>query len=273
MALIKFETSERGDTLNWVKKEIINGGFGLLSFEGYTVKSNLVSGLFDRGLFENDIHSIDPKEIYSFLANDADFNLKGKLDFSKRLSVPYYFFSYSYLNQYCVVFKLTETIELVAEFNSYVDFGNWTKQFRDLVMLSQYEESGLPQLDKILRASGIAWPGNLDYALTKSGTPIALIEFQRTAKASVQQHCNNTWFLPTPYRKGDVNRWLAIDIIRKQSKLPLYIIVWSTQEKIIKLKLLDHIVYPEDSSTTKGLVYSKKEVMEIQRMIEIFNKL
>lgn len=74
------------------------------------------------------------------------------------------------------------------------------------------------------------------------------------------------------FRKGDVNRWLAIDIIRKQSGLPLFIIVWSSSEKEIKLKLVEKIIYPEDSDPVKGLRYKKKEVIAIDRLFEILNK-
>ena len=35
MQPIIFETSERADALNWVKKEILKSNLGLLAFEGY----------------------------------------------------------------------------------------------------------------------------------------------------------------------------------------------------------------------------------------------
>jgi len=59
-------------------------------------------------------------------------------------------------------------------------------------------------------------------------------------------------------RNGYVNRWIAIDIIRLQSELPLFIIVWSTNEVEIKLKLVDKIVYPTDIESQKGLIIKKK---------------
>lgn len=272
MHKIIFETSERADTLNWVKDEILKSNLDLLAFEGYTVKNSLVTLLLDRGLFEIDCHAIEKDELFNTLLGNQPFQLLTKVDFAKNLSSKYLFFCYSYINENCTLFELTETeAKPYISFNSYKEFADWTKQYRDLVMKSNYEESGLPKIDILLRKIGIPWPGNLDYALLKGQVPTALIEFQRTSKTSVKNHCNNTWFLPSGYRKGDVNRWLAIDIIRKQSTLPLFIIVWSVAEKEIKLKLVEKIVYPEDTESPKGLRYKKKELMTIERLIEILN--
>lgn len=270
MLSIKFETSERGDALNWVKKEILSNDLELLSFEGYTVKGGKVTILLDRGNFECECESINAEELFDTLGRLSWFQLNAKIEFSKKLGCPYIFFCYSYINEKSQVFQLKDDeAKLIRSFSSHVDFAKWTMGYRDLVMTSSYQENGLPEIDKIFRKHSIPWPGNLDYALLKGNTPTALIEFQRTVKAKVKDHCNNTWFLPTPYRKGDVNRWLAIDIIRKQSGLPLFIIVWSASEKEIKLKLVERIVYPEDPENPKGLRYTKKEVMNIEKMIKV----
>lgn len=273
MLSIKFETSERGDSLNWVKDAILKSGLALLAFEGYTVKSSKVSLLLDRGCFDDECVSIDADELFKTLINIPQFQLNAKIEFAKKLQCRYAFFCYSYKNEKSLVFELSENgAKLMAKFENYKKFADWTMGFRDLVMKSPYEESGLPDIDIALRKLGIPWPGNLDYALLKEQLPTALIEFQRTIKASVKVHCNNTWFLSTGARKGDVNRWLAIDIIRKQSGLPLLVIVWSTAEKSIKLKLVERIVYPEDAESPKGLRYKTKELMEVEKLIEALNK-
>lgn len=272
MLSIKFETSERGDSLNWVKGNILDNGFGLLSFEGYTVKDNLVSLLLDRGCFETEIVNIDALGLFKTLNDNPLFHLKAKIEFARRLGCDYLFFCYSYVNEKCCIFILEdEKAEFLIAFESYNDFANWTRTYRDLAMHSLYQESGLPELDIKLRKLGIPWPGNLDYALLKDETITALIEFQRTSKLSVAAHCNNTWFLPKGGRKGDVNRWRAIDIIRQQCGLPLLIIVWSDKEEVVKLKQLEEIIYPEDPRTPKGLIYRKKEVVDKDRMIKILN--
>lgn len=229
-----------------------------------------VSILLDRGCIEQSIDTIDAAELYETLLSKDMFQLKAKIKFSEQINCPYVFFVYSYSTQESVLFHLTEdTAKKVKTFARWKEFANWTMKYRDLKMLSVYEESGLPEIDIAMRKLGIPWPGNLDYALLKDKMPTALIEFQRTTKASVHSHCNNTWFLPSGPRKGDVNRWLAIDIIRKQVNLPLLIIVWSTKEKKIKLKLVEKIIYPEDPESPKGLRYKKKEMMEIPRLLEI----
>lgn len=273
MLSIKFESSERGDSLNWVKEEIIKNDLDLLAFEGYTVKDDKVSLLLDRGCLNDECEDIDEQRLFETLNSDSSFNLQAKVELSDRLNCSYVFLCYSYINEKTELFEIDSSkASRIASFETRKAFGEWTMQFRDLVMSSQYEESGLPKIDKDLRALKLPWPGNLDYALLKKSKPTALIEFQRTSKAPVQKHCNNTWFLPSGYRKGDVNRWLAIDIIRKQSGLPLFIIVWSTKEEEVKLKLVDKIVYPKDPEPKKGLIYKKKEVMSIDRMIEILNR-
>ena len=140
---------------------------------------------------------------------------------------------------------------------------------RRLIMILVLVHTHSLPIRSINEFNSYLWPGNLDYALLRGDVPIALIEFQRTTKQSVKDHSNNRWFLPSPNRKGDDNRWLAIDIIRKQSGLPLFIIVWSAKESSIRLKLLERIVYPDDSETPKGLRYKHNEVMKADRMVEI----
>lgn len=44
----KEETTERNDKNNWVKKRLLNDNkFKIISFEGYTIKNNCVTALFD----------------------------------------------------------------------------------------------------------------------------------------------------------------------------------------------------------------------------------
>lgn len=273
MLSIKFETSERGDKLNWVKDIIANSELGLLAFEGYTVKNSKVSLILDRGFIEGDVQSIDEAILHNTLLNTPGFELLAKIEFAEKLQCPYVFYAYNYSSEKSALFHLTKGVsKKVKDFTTLKEFADWTKKYRDLVMSSAYEESGLPELDKEMRKLGTPWPGNLDYALLKDGKPTALIEFQRTAKASVKSHCNNKWFLSSGYRKGDVNRWLAIDIIRIQSGLPLLVMVWSSNEKDIKLKLVEKIVYPEDAETQKGLRYKNKEIINEVRMMEILKR-
>ena len=273
MLSITFQTAERADSVNFVKEAIVQQHFALLSFEGYTVKHSHVSLLLERGLFEIDCSSINSQELLDTLQAMPDFQLSAKIQFAQQLRCPFLFFCYSYINQHCSLYEIAHhSIQRVASFSSYHDFAQWTLPYRELVMTSRYEEQGLPQIDRELRKLKIPWPGNLDDVLLKNQTPTALIEFQRTTNTSVRAHCNNTWFLPTQRRKGDVNRWRALDIIRKQSGLPLLIIVWSEKEHVVKLKLVEEIIYPEDPEPQKGLRYKNKEVMTVQRMLEILHR-
>jgi hypothetical protein len=269
---IIFESSERSDNINWVKKQITSMGISLIAFEGYTVKNNQVSVLLDRGLVK-DVHNLEPNSIVSTLKENSSFDLTARVNFSNNLGCSYYFVCYSYANEYCIAILINDDgLESVLKFNNWTQFAEWTTEFRDLAMSSRYEESGLPKFDQELRKRGIPWPGNLDYLMVSSGIPFGLLEFQNTSKVSVKQHCNNTWFLPQGYRKGDVNRWRAIDIIRLHSRLPLFIIVWSSKENEVKLKLVKKIVYPEDVEEKKGLIYQNKEVITSERLEEILKR-
>jgi len=272
MLSITFETSESSDHRNWVKNEILKSGLDLLSFEGYTIKNSTVSLLLDRGCFSIDCANINALVLFNTLLSNNSFHLKSKVDFAEKLNCKYVFFCYSYINENCCIYLLTsDNATLLESFSTLKEFAEWSNKFRDLVMTSNYEGDDLPILDRRLRKLGIPWPGNLDYALLKDHIPVALIEFQTTYKLTVAKHCNNDYFLPSPYRKGDVNRWLAIDIIRKQSKLPLLVIVWSPNESCIKLKVVDKIVYPSNEETPKGLMYLSKDLMDINRLLVSLN--
>jgi hypothetical protein len=268
-----FESSERSDEINWVKKAILAHGLGLIAFEGYTVLNNKVSAIFDRALLQEPSNTMDSQSLFSYLNDLASFNIKAKLEFASKLNTLYYFVTYSYSPLTISVFQISaHEATLVQQFNSFKHFGEWTAQFRDLIMSSDYQESVLPQIDREMRSAGIPWPGNLDYALINNNIAVALIEFQRTSKTSVSEHSNNKWFLPTKYRKGDVNRWLAIDIIRKQSALPLLVIVWSHKENVIKLKSVSKIVSPHDAESPKGLIYRNYKLMYLPELINILRK-
>jgi hypothetical protein len=111
--------------------------------------------------------------------------------------------------------------------------------------------------------------GNLDSILfSEKGEAKAIIEFQTTIKSSVQDHCNNTFFLPKGGRKGDEQRWRVVHCLSKQSGLPIIILVWSPKEigGHIKYKVVGEIRYSEDS-TNPGLLYKEKKLLSIDEVI------
>lgn len=267
-----FESSERSDAANWAKR-LLRSRFLIAEFEGYTIKNNRVSMLLDRARFYEKPRDWNPCDIYKMLQEHYGiqvFQLKCK--FASLLKSPYVFVAYQDSIPKVQVFHIqaNKASDVIA-FRDYQSFAEWTKKFRDLQMLSRYEESGLPDFDKILRQHGVPWPGNLDclIGVPESQSPKALVEFQYTSKASVKEHCNNDWFLPRGRRKGDEQRWKVLDIIRRQSEIPLWIIVWSRDRtQGVKLKVVEEIIYSGDERGRKpGLVYSEKRMLDGDALI------
>ena len=300
------ETSERSDSDNWVKKELVRNGIKIISFEGYTLKNNLVTALFDRRNLElivnNDPISTQILQLIRKEHNDSnvkqdfakmlvqlikeeegdDFEIK--LNFANRLGIHYNYVIYSYYPQFIanlrfpIVYDGKEPIKYKT-FDSFCHFISQTAEhYRDQYMTSSYQSLGLPEIDKIFRDKcKIPWMGNLDAVLvSKSKKAVALIEFQTTIKKSVKEHCNNTFFMPTRYRKGDEERWKVMDMLSKHSNLPIIIIVWSPNEydKDIKFKLVERFVFSDQTDKGKpGIYYKEKKLVTITELVELLKEL
>lgn len=278
------ETTERNDRNNWVKEKLLNDNkFKIISFEGYTIKNNRVTALFDRRNFiDGNFDTLSDEEIERIIYNQDPF-LESKLFFARLLDVDYYYIFYKYednLNKellYSFRFDISRKLYTLkprkTKFNDFCSFIEKTSSFRDLKMLSSYQESNIPKIDKIFRdRCSYPWMGNLDglFLNDQNGNPKALIEFQTTIKTPVAEHCNNLWFAPKGSRKGDEQRWKVFHTLAKQSNLPLIIIVWSPKEVNgnIKYKIVSDVIYSNDPSGRKaGLVYSKKNIINYEELV------
>lgn len=267
---IRFESSERSASSNWVRDELLKTGFALTSFEGYTIKDEKVSLLLDRGLFVGTPTQYTPQNLFSKLRYEFGASYDIKLSFTGRLGIPWYFLCYQYTPRKVFLLEFGATgCSLVRSFTDFPEFGKWMRSYRDMKMLSPYEESGLPEIDRILRRVGTPWPGNLDALLSRNGKLIALAELQNTTRTTVRDHCNNKWFLPRYGRKGDANRWKALDVIRLHANLPLIIIVWSRKESTVKFKIVEDIVYPwQSTQRAVGLHYSTKKLTDLSGLVK-----
>jgi|GEM_PF-748951 len=273
---MRFETSERSERKNWVKETLLKAGYRILSFEGFTIYQGRVSLLLDRACFDGEERIWSEDEICRELKTRLSDSYALKARFSEMLGTPWYFVAYTYNSQKITnriyVFQLSrDTSSLRETFPTAQRFGEWLAQFRSLQMTSGYQETGLPCFDRELRKCQHPWPGNLDGVLVcPSGGILCVLEFQTTLAVSVRAHCNNQWFLPSANRKGDEQRWKVVDILRKQARLPLMILVWSPNEQEIKVKIVKEIVYSDDPDGRKpGLYYTYKEVMEKSRLLQI----
>ncbi|MBN8523621.1 MAG: hypothetical protein J0M23_07220 [Rickettsiales bacterium] len=276
--MLVHESSERYDQRqNWVRYRLFHDNFTLFEFEGYTIKNKQVSGLFDRKLVTDiSLLNLDKQENLYNQVKEKELYLNEKLKFSRLLNIDYRYVIYSYIPELLNVYHVYEnTIELKKSYNSFCSFAEGTLSLRDLKMLSKYFEDGLPQIDKIMRdRCKIPWMGNLDSVLAINGIPVAIIEFQTTIRDRVKDHCNNKWFQTTNFRKGDEQRWMVLDIVARQAKLPLVIIVWSPNEidGDIKFKIVEKINYSTEFTYDKkqkvGLIYSKKILVKYQELIK-----
>ncbi len=278
--MILNETTERNEKNNWIKLRLLGDNFKIIQFEGYTVKDNRVTGLFDRRLFtEVDFDTLSEGDVSKIVQSEENM-LSSKLYFAELLNVHYRYVFYSYESEKIYVYRFEgNTPKFKKKFNDFCSFIHETKKLRDLKMLSPLQEDNMPQIDHIFRGRcGYAWMGNLDglFLSDNDGIPKALVEFQTTSKASVKDHCNNTWFLPRNGRKGDEQRWKACDIIAQQSGLPLIIIVWSPNEVNgdIQYKAVKEVIYSDDMEKRKaGLVYSTKEVLNYDQLLKKLDEL
>ncbi len=274
------ETTERNDKNNWVKNKLLAENFQIIEYEGYTIKNNRVTGLFDRRLFTDvDFDIMNITDVTKIIHSEEPL-LSSKLMFAASIGEYYRYVFYSYDPECIYVYRFENKIlKLKKKYNNFCDFINETKKIRDLTMSSPLQEAGMPNIDHIFRGRcKYAWMGNLDglFLSNRSGVPKALVEFQTTQRVTVRNHCNNTWFAPRNGRKGDEQRWKVFDILSKQSNLPLIIIVWSPNEVDgdIKYKVVKEIIYSNDSRKREaGLVYSTKEVINYKQLVTKLNNL
>jgi len=279
--ILEKETSEISEMKNPIMPFLEKHCFYLISFEGFTIKDKIVSAVLDRYLIEDSSpDKCNEKEILEKILEIETYEKWiEKTNLSNTLNVPFFIVLYSYPIQKICVYTVEkhDKLEFKEVFNSIEDFSTWLYKFRDMIMSSPYEEKGLPKFDKELRKIRKPWPGNLDCVLCKNekGT-LAVIEFQTTIRKSVKSHCNNDFFLPTHYRKGDEQRWLVMEIISRQLDKPLIILVWSPNkyDDDIKIKKVDHIIYSWDKTDEKpGLYYSVKEIMKIENVPGFIEKI
>ena len=278
--MITKETTERNDANNWVKRKLVEDGFTIIEFEGFTVKDEKVTGFFDRRMFDNlDFDNLSDDEVFTLIEKE-EVNLDEKIAFSKSMDIYYRYVFYSYNPRSIYVYRFEDgKLRFKQKYNDFCKFIEETKKIRNLTMSSPLEERGMPLIDHILRNEcNYAWMGNIDglFVSNKSNNARALVEFQTTKRVSVKLHCNNTFFAPRGKRKGDEQRWKVSDIFSQHSKLPLIIIVWSPKEVNgdIKYKIVEEIVFSDNKSGKRiGLHYSTKEVIQYEELSSRLNLL
>ena len=240
--LIK-ETSERSKKFNSAEKQVKKLQNVLqVEFEGISTKNNNITCLIDRGLYNGKINEIINEDIYFQLFTESEPFWKIKLNIVKQINVPWLFVIYSYIDNKCLVFDVSNILNEKKIFNSFEDFGNWFSSFTDKShYFSSYQESGLPDFDKKLRLNGTPWPGNIDGLLieVENNKLLCAIEYQNTSVATVRNHDNNKYIYASAFRKGDNKRWMVQERLSKALGVKIIVIVWSIKENEVALKVID----------------------------------
>ena len=103
------ETSERSKNKNKAEKQVNTfEDFVQIEFEGFSVKENKLTGLFDRVcITEGDLTELTHDRILEALLL-FEANLEYKKIIANKANVDWYFVFYEYQNQKSVVFNITK---------------------------------------------------------------------------------------------------------------------------------------------------------------------
>ena len=265
------ETSERSEVQNWVLDELsASGNYYFSGFEGCNENSsNQVTAILDRvSIVIEGQPDILPQlyQVTSIIESLEGKALPGKISFCSRLGLPYSYVLYNYDHGFVLRYELDSNgIYFRERYDSFAQFSEWIQSIKDWVSNKGYINPGLPEFDKALRRAGCPWPTNIDsVAFTNTDHPVALIEFQNAKRTTVEAHTNNTFFLPiwdsrnNTYISGpDEQRWRSQEILRLQSGLPHFTIVWSQDENNVIIKQLTQVTFPDFSDADKSKLYLK----------------
>lgn len=137
------------------------------------------------------------------------------------------------------------------------NLARWMSRLKGILVSKRFVELGrLSYIDKCLRLHGVPWPGNLDGFLFNEIVKDvkAVFEFSRTRKTPVEYHNLNRYF------SEDINRWKPLDLLRKSLNVPLYIIIWSSDEKIVKLHEVQNV-------SDSALSFRYTELLAIEQLV------
>lgn len=260
------ETSERSDEDNWTKKKIIESTkFYVNSIEGCNQnQDNVVTHLFERArvdLENPNSDDIPQEEIYeSIIDLEGEGNLRRKINFARSFGLPLSYVLYNDENELVLLFIIVQPgiYRFETQFDSYKEFSDWIASIKGWKSSKSFREyPDLPKFDQKLRRHKTPWPTNIDCFISNGqNNPVGLIEFQNAKKTSVISHCNNDFFLCKMRRKkysrhgkyyiyhDDIRRWTSQEILRVQSGLRLFVIVWAQDEGSYKFKELEKITIP-----------------------------
>lgn len=266
MSLIR----ETPEAKSWIYDELLRGGVRLPTVEGFSVKGNSVTALFERLKSTVDIEEWTEKEISSWLLKrDQKDDWVDRAVLASLLDVPLYLVLWQdNRDKYRMLSVHVEDEErIVSEdeklFNSCKELAKWLSVLKGIqVKKGFFTPKRLSSIDDCLRQNRVPWPGNLDGFLVspETGRVDVLFELRRTRVYSVEEHNLNKYF------HQDFHGWEALDILREQLDVPLYILTWSSKETIVKIHELKKI-------TDSGLKYERTEFVHQNEILPWFRQL
>lgn len=264
MALVK----ETPETRSWVYDVLLERGIRLPTVEGFSVRDNKVTALFERLRSTIDIEKWSGEDVSGWLEQREIEESTARFALSSTLQVPMYLALWQDGMDDFRIFSLTITnkakIKLKDEklFGSCKDLAQWLGSLKGIQVSKGFVEADrLSTIDRCLRLHNVPWPGNLDGFLidTRTDKVNVVFELRNTRRYSVESHNLNYFF------RKDFHGWEALDILRTQLKVPLYILTWSSKETLVKIQKLLRI-------TDKGLEYEKTEFLEKGQIVSWFSQ-
>ena len=259
---------------NWIKSILDNSELEMIQSEGYSVKEGAITGIFERIRLDYPLTEFKQNQMVRIIQDILKSNERewlGKIQLSRQLDVPLFLILWNdHADQY-LIFQISSenssfTVDFQQKINSCYDLSIWLKHFKGITVSKKFiEQNRLPLIDECLRRNGVPWPGNLDafWHNNKQNKILSIFEFSRTRKTPVSTHDVNRFF------KQDVYRLKPLDILRQQLNVPLFLILWSSGESVIKIHEIGHIDYLGNN----GLEYKTSELIEKYDVYNFFNEL
>ena len=244
---------------SWVYDTLEKDGIRLHFVEGYSVKDDKVTALFERRYSDVETNSLIINDVENFINKTEDDSVwAARLLLSKKLEVSLYIIlqkeGFEPIKVMEVKSVMDGKIKLEERFvfDTCEDFAKWLGELKGIPVSKKFITPGrLAGLDECLRMYNVPWPGNLDGFLLNQDKNdiIAIFEFSRTIKYPIKEHDIRKYFTK------DVNRWMAFNILNNQLKTEMYIILWHSDERIVK-------VIKVKSITKDGLKYEYDKLVK-----------
>jgi len=264
--LIKGLEHETPEAKNWVYEALLEHDIPLYYVEGYSVKGDNVTALFERFKSTVKVEEWTETEIAGYLETGGEKNSwEARIALANLLDVPLYLVLWQDGREVFRIFSVSDgKIKVVSStlFTSCRNMAQWLSNLKGIAVSKGFSEAGrLSFIDECLRRHGVPWPGNLDGFLFSQATREvkAIVEFSRTRKYPVRSHNLNLYF------SKDINRWKPLDILGQRLQVPLYIVIWSSDEKIVKLHEVKSV---EDDA----LEFKATDILTIDQLVDKFNE-